>query len=98
MAEDNLSLLARVEQLEGITGTGFRACVRNLMHSRGMRTQKELVGRMREAGSPISENALSAYLRRNRAAPRHFFQYLAEVLKLTWEEKARLAWAYVWED
>ena len=59
MAEDNLSLLARVEELEGITGTSFRECVRNLMRSRRLKRQKELVGRMREAGSPITENALS---------------------------------------
>jgi hypothetical protein len=68
------------------------------MRSRGLRTQKELVGRMREAGSPITENSLSAYLRRNHAAPRHFFRYLEMVLELTREEKARVAWAYVWED
>jgi hypothetical protein len=74
IAEDNLSLLARVEELEGITGTSFRECVRNLMRSRGVKRQKELVGRMREAGSPITENALSGYLLRKRTAPRHFFR------------------------
>jgi hypothetical protein len=98
MAEDNLSLLARVEELEGITGTSFRECVRNLMRSRGLKRQKELVGRMREAGSPITEKTLSDYLRRRHAVPRHFFRYLAEALELTREEKARVAWAYVWED
>jgi hypothetical protein len=96
MAEDNLSLLARVEELEG--GTSFRECVRNLMRSRGIKRQKELVGRMREAGSPITEKTLSDYLRRRHAAPRRFFRDLEMVLEPTWDEKMRVAWTYVWED
>jgi hypothetical protein len=98
MAEDNLSLIARVEELERITGTSFRECVRTLMSSRGIKRQKELVGRIRKAGSPITENTLSDYLRRRHAAPRRFFRDLEMVLELTWDEKTRVAWTYVWED
>jgi hypothetical protein len=98
LAEDNLLLLARVEELEGITNLSFRECVRNLMRSRGLKTQRELVGRMRQASSPITENTLSGYLRRRHAVSRRHFPDLERALELTREEKIRVAWAYVWED
>lgn len=72
MAEDNLSLHARVEELEGITGTSLGGASATWC-THGDERQKELVSRMREAGSPITEYTLSEYVWRKHAAPRHFF-------------------------
>jgi hypothetical protein len=98
MAKDNLSLLSRVEQLEGVTPMSFSECVRELMRSRGTKSQRELVGRLRAAGMEVTEQSLSKILGRQIRVPRKFFETLAEALELRTEEKVQVAWAYVWGD
>jgi hypothetical protein len=74
--------------------TEFGRTLYSFMLTRGIEHRQDLVRILKDNGYPISQARLTYYLNGERTVDPLFLACVSELLKLTKEERRRLAWAY----